>query len=211
MEHLTVIVQQLDEIEDEIQRVNQNCPEFREAAELVQSIPGMDRVAAAETVAEVGPTVKAFPSGSHLSSWTGVCPGNRESAGKNRSGKTTKGNPYFRATLNQSAWASSHTNGSAFQARYQRLSSKIGHRGAIIAVANALVHVIYNVLSYRRPYQDTGVCELAPGKAKRLVRHHQRRIKHLQPFPAAKTECKFARVLARLDRVDPSSNQPVDS
>jgi transposase len=211
MEHLAVMVEQLDEIEDEIQRVIQNCPEFREAAELVQTIPGFDRVAAAETVAEVGPTVKAFPSGSHLSSWTGVCPGNRESAGKNKSGKTTKGNPYFRATLNQSAWASSHTKGSSFQARYQRLSSKIGHRGAIIAVANALAHVIYNVLNYRRPYQDTEAYQLVPSKAKRLVRHHQRRIKYLQPFAAGKMECNFARVLSRLDRVGPACRNPETS
>ena len=98
----------------------------------------MNRVSSAEVTAEVGPDVEAFPNASHLSSWGGVCPGNYESAGKRAHSHTTKGKPHFRATLNQSAWASSHKKGSEFQQGYQRLSPKLQHKGAIIAVAHAL-------------------------------------------------------------------------
>jgi transposase len=127
-----------------------------------------------------------------------VCPGNHESAGKTRSGKTTKGNPYFRATLNQGAWASSHQNGSSFQARYHRLSPKIGHKGAVVAVAHGLVYAIYNVLTYRRPYQDVAAQETNEVNTQRLIRHHQRRVKHLQMFLSRKPKPDFCQVLSRI-------------
>jgi transposase len=191
--HLTAILDQIDELDEQIQKTIRSRPEFAEAAELIKTIPGMERVSAAETIAEVGPDVKAFPSAAHLSSWSGVCPGNHQSAGKSRTGKTSKGNPYFRATLNPSAWASSRQQESSFQARYQRLSDKIGHRGAVVAVAHALVYAIYNVLTYRRPYTDTLDQRPAEFKCKRLLRHHQRRVKYLQRFlkPKSPLDCSL--------------------
>ena len=138
LEHLAGIYQQVDDLEDAIAAHLREHPEMARSAKLLESIPGMNRVSSAEVTAEVGPDVEAFPNASHLSSWGGVCPGNYESAGKRAHSHTTNGNPCFRATLNQSAWASSHKKGSEFQQRYQRLSPKLQHKGAIIAVAHAL-------------------------------------------------------------------------
>jgi transposase len=200
MEHLATMLQHVDELDDQIRKHLETHPEFAQSAKLLESIPGMDRVSAAETVAEVGPDVEAFPSASHLSSWAGVCPGNRESAGKRGTAKTTKGNPYFRATLNQSAWASSHKNGSSFQSRYQRFSPKLEHKGAIIAVAHALVYAIYNVLKYQRPYQETPPTPPELNKFRRLLRHHQRRIKYLQRFLSATPKPDFSDILRRVNQ-----------
>ncbi len=198
LEHLAGIVQQVEELEQEIGRYIQARSEFARSAKLLESIPGFNQVSAAETVAEVGPDVKAFPSASHLSSWAGVCPGNHESAGKRTTSRTTKGNPYWRATLNQSAWASSHQTGSAFQARYRRFSPKLQHKGAIIAVAHALVYAVYNVLTYQRPYSERAAAEIGAAQAARLIRHHRRRISHLQAFLCPRPKPDLAHVLSRL-------------
>lgn len=199
LEHLAGIVQQVDELEQEIDRHLQAHPEFARSAELLESIPGFNRVSAAETVAEVGPDVKAFPSASHLSSWAGVCPGNYVSAGKRATSRTTKGNPYWRATLNQSAWASSHRTGSTFQARYRRFSPKLQHKGAIIVVAHALVYAVYNVLTYQRPYALLPAPETDSARAVRLIGHHQRRIHHLRSFLRPPCKPDWAYVLDRLE------------
>ena len=201
MEHLAALVQQLEELESQI-RGKLKAEGFEAAAQLLQTIPGIEQVSAAEIVAEVGPDVKAFPSPAHLSSWAGVCPGNEESAGKRHSTRTTKGNPYFRATLNQSAWASSRKKQSSFQARYERLSPRLHHKGAVIAVAHALVYAIYSVLHYQRPYK---AADLAAGpdqnKTRRLMRHHLRRLKQLQVWLPKAPKPDYTHTLKQLDHV----------
>ena len=199
MEHLAMMVKQLDELEAQIQ-ATLKANRFQTAWSLLQTIPGIKEVSAAEIVAEVGPDVEAFPSPAHLSSWAGVCPGNKESAGKRKSGKTTKGNPYLRATLNQSAWASSHKKGSRFQSKYDRLSPRIKHKGAIVGVAHALVYAIYNVLHYRRAY-EAPAAPAGPNKLKTqgLIRHHARRLKQLKAWLPKAPEADYRHVLSRLD------------
>jgi transposase len=201
MGHLAALVEQLEELERQIQAKLQE-EGFETPARLLQTIPGIDQVSAAEIVAEVGPDTEAFPSPAHLSSWAGVCPGNDESAGKRRSRRTTKGNPYLRATLNQSAWASSHKKQSSFQARYQKLSPRLSHKGAVIAVAHALVYAIYNVLHYQRPYQGMGAVQGPDqNKTKRLIRHHSRRLKQLQAWLPKAPNLDYTHTLSRLQQL----------
>lgn len=201
LEHLASLLHHIDELETEIAKYLEARPEFEQSAKLLQTIPGLDRVSAAETVAEVGPDVKAFPDAAHLSSWAGVCPGNNLSAGKQKRSGCTKGNPYFRAMLNQSAWASSRKKGSIFQARYRHLSPRLKHKGAIIGVAHALVYAIYGVLAYQRAYQEVPGSELSEKKLKRLIRHHQRRVKHLKTFLKAPEKTDLRRAIRRLETV----------
>jgi transposase len=201
MEHLAALVQQLEELEREIQ-AKLKAEGFETAAQLLQTIPGIEQVSAAEIVAEVGPDVKAFPSPALLSSWAGVCPGNEESAGKRHSTRTTKGNPYFRATLNQSAWASSHKKQSSFQARYDKLSPRLKHKGAVIAVAHALIYAIYSVLQYQRPYKAAGAAAGPDqNKTQRLIRHHSRRLKQLQAWLPKAPRPDYTHTLKQLEHV----------
>jgi transposase len=100
-----------------------------------------------------------FPTDAHLSSWAGMCPGNNESAGKKRSGKTTKGSRWLRQALVQAAWAASHKKNSYFQAHAQNLMRRRGRKRGLVAVAHSLLLVIYHLyhlLKDGTEYRDLG-------------------------------------------------------
>ena len=103
----------------EIQR---QLPPFAEAVRLWRTLPGIDEVAAAALLAEIGANMDQFPSARHLVSWAGLCPGNHESAGKRLSGKTRPGNPWLRGLMVRAAWAASHTKDTYLAAQYRRLA-----------------------------------------------------------------------------------------
>jgi transposase len=140
---LKELLTHLDEIEAAIARVSEEIvsqsqeesgPTVGEAVNLLQTIPGVGPPVAEIIVSEIGVDVSRFPSDGHLSSWAGMCPGNNESAGKRKSGKTTKGSPYLRAALTQAAWAASHTKFAYLSAQHRRLVSRRGKRKALVAV-----------------------------------------------------------------------------
>ncbi len=90
------------------QKIEERIRPLAQAVEIWNTIPGIDRVAAWSLVAEIGADMEQFPSAEHLSSWAGVCPGNNESAGKQKSGRTRRGSVWLRRVLCESAWAASH-------------------------------------------------------------------------------------------------------
>lgn len=151
----------------------------REAYDLLQTIPGIKQEAAANLLAEVGPDMKKFEDPGRLSSWGGVCPGNNESAGKHKSRHTTHGNPWFRATAMESAWAASRTKGTLFQAKYESLKPKVGHMRALMAVAHMLAHAIFWVLDRKEAYRPHARPELNQSQKQRVIRHHTRRLRRL--------------------------------
>ena len=97
-----------------------------------------------------------FPSASHLASWAGICPGNNESAGKRKSGKTPKGNRWLRRTLSEAAWGASRTKETYLSAQYQRLCPRRGKKRAIVAVAHSILKVCYHILNEKVRYVDLG-------------------------------------------------------
>lgn len=147
--------------------------------ELLQTIPGMQDEASTNVLAETGPDMKQFPNEGHLSSWGGVCPGDNESAGKNKSRHTTHGNPWFRTTLTESAWAASRTKGTVFEAKYESLKTKAGHKAALVAVAHLLAQTIYHVLTRGEAYRERRPQELNEVQRQRIIRHHVRRLRRL--------------------------------
>jgi transposase len=120
-------------------------------------VPGLRHTNAFSLLAEIGADMSQFPSAAHLASWAAVCPGNRESAGKQTSGRIRPGNPWLRRTLCEAAWAASRTKNSYFRALYQRLARVRGKNRALIAVAHSLLVTVYSFTMDGQPYQDLGL------------------------------------------------------
>jgi transposase len=159
------LLDRYDELERSIEKVNaeiarevESCrdPFVEEALKLLDSIPGIGEPVAQVIVSEIGVQMKQFASAQHLASWAGMCPGNNESAGKRKSGKTTKGSQYLRAALVQAAWAASRKKGSYLQAQYRRLVKRMSKNKALVAVGHSILVMIYHVLSRRQSYQELG-------------------------------------------------------
>ena len=130
-----------------------DAPEERNALALLQTIPGIDQAGAAMLLVEIGTTMALFAGSDHLASWTGLCPGNNESAGKRRRGKGRKGNSYVRRLLCEFAHAASKTK-STFRAKYEALKIRRGHKRAIMGCAHKMLRTIWAMLSHNTPYRD---------------------------------------------------------
>jgi transposase len=130
--------------------------EFDPAIELLCTIPGVQRRSAEVILAETGGDMSAFPTARHLASWAAMCPGNDESAGKRRSGKTRKGSKWLRAALCESAHAAARTRGSYLQAQYNRLRVRRGPTRAVVAVGHSILIAVWHILTTGEIYRDLG-------------------------------------------------------
>ncbi len=152
----------LDYLDQEIALFNARIEELvlpfvdKELEEKLDAAPGIDVTTIQNVVAEIGTDMNQFPTDAHISSWTGICPGNEESAGKRKRSKTTKGNRWLRRALTQAAWAATHTHDTYLQAQYHRLAGRRGKKRALVAVAHTLLVIIYHIIKYRVDYQDLG-------------------------------------------------------
>jgi transposase len=177
MRHMAFLAEEIDALDQEIAKTL-DSPDLSHSNQLLQTIPGVGTQAAAAMLAEGGPNMKQFPGASHFCSWSGVAPGNNESAGTRKRSPTLRGNPHMKTALVESAWSASRTNGSEFQDRYNRLKPRIGHKRAIMAVAHALALRAHEVLSTELPYRQARTAS-SQATVKRLIRHHSRRLQHL--------------------------------
>jgi transposase len=128
----------------------------RNTLALLQTIPGIDLIGAAMRLVEIGTDRDAFGSADRLASWVGVCPGNHESAGKRKSGRVPKGNPYVRRLLCEFAHAASRTT-SVFKSKFQSLVVRRGYQRAIIAIGHKILRTIFFMLKRREPYRDSAI------------------------------------------------------
>jgi transposase len=138
------------------ERIEEHMRPFAAAVETWNSLPGIDRITAWTMVAEMGADMSQFPTVAHAASWAGLCPGQEESAGKRKSGRTRRGNVWLRRALTQAAWGASMTKGSYFKAFYHRLAARKGKKRAIVAVAHALLSTGYMLLWTGRKFSDLG-------------------------------------------------------
>ncbi|MCX5971839.1 MAG: IS110 family transposase [Coprothermobacterota bacterium] len=157
---LADILEHLDYLENAVERTSREIEErmrpFAEALARLDTIKGISRRIAEIWVAEVGPEVSRFSTVAQLASWAGICPGNAESAGKHKSGKIRRGNPWLMKALVEAAHAAGHSKDSYLSAQYHRLSARRGKRRAIIAVAHSILVIAYCLLKRKDVYQDLG-------------------------------------------------------
>jgi transposase len=153
---------------------------FSREIELLDSIPGVDKRAAEMLLAEIGPDMSRFPSDAHLASWGGMCPGQRESAGKKHSAATRKGSKWLRGTLTECAKAVVRTKGTYLSARYQRIKSRRGHAKATVATGHKILTAAYHVLQRGVPYHELGEEFFYRRDTENTDRYRRRLIKQLE-------------------------------
>lgn len=149
------------EIADLDARIDQRIAPFAHLVELLDTIPGVDSRAAQTILAEIGPDMSIFPTAGHLASWAGMCPGQRDSAGKRGSGKTRKGSTWLRAALVQSARAATRTKGTYLREHYVQIRRRRGDARAVVAVGHEILIAAYRVLETGQPYLDPGPAVVA--------------------------------------------------
>ena len=154
LEHIIYLNKRIDEIDSIID--DSLSPDMQELVELLTEIPGVGENSAKTILSVIGTDMSRFPTASHLASWAGVCPGNNESAGKRRSGRTRKGNALLRTTLVLCAQGASRAKGSFFSSQYSRLMIRRGKNRAKMAVAHSLLIAIYYIIRDRVPFRDLG-------------------------------------------------------
>lgn len=154
LEHLDFLDKKIVKLDMEIA---QRLQPHKHILEQIDTVSGIGQRAAEEIIVEVGhDMVSRFPNAHHLASWAKVCPGNNESAGKQRTGKTGRGNPWLRSVLVEAAWAAVRVKGGYFSSFYHRLAGRRGNKRAIVAVAHSILVTIYSMLKNNTIYQDLG-------------------------------------------------------
>lgn len=138
------------------QRIEGACAPFATQVEALCSIPGVASRTAEVLIAEIGVDMTVFPTEGHLASWAGMCPGQRESAGKRGSAKTRKGSKWLRAGLIEAARRAARLKGTYLHERYLQVCRRRGDKKAIVAVAHEILLAAYRILSTGEPYLDPG-------------------------------------------------------
>lgn len=153
LDQVAAIERAIDAIDTE---VGERLEPFRKATELLVTMPGIGDVVAQSIVSEIGADMGRFPSASHLVSWAALCPGNDESAGKQRSRRTRKGPVWIKTMLVQAAWAAVRVKDSYLNALFHRIKRRGGAKKAIVAVASSMLRAAYYMLRDATPYRDLG-------------------------------------------------------
>ncbi len=180
---LTMQLRRLEAIEADIAaldlRIDERLEPYRAPHTLLMQIPGVDWVVAAVLIAEIGVDMSVFVSVYHLAAWAGVCPGNHESAGRQRSGRARKGNVHLRAILVGAAMSATRTKGSYLKDKFHRLKARRGGLRAALAIAHKILVSAYHMLANNLPYRDLGEAYLDQISQTRTVANLKRRLERL--------------------------------
>lgn len=178
---LAEIMAHIEELEARMTRFEhallQGLTMWRPQLVLLQTIPGIDLMGAAMLLVEISADMDSFGSAEKLASWVGICPGNNESAGKRKSGKTRKGNAWVRRLLCEFAQAAARSR-CALKDKFAALSIRKGHKKSIVALAHKMLRIIFAMLKNNTPYRDKvvdyealSVQRNAPRWIKMLIKH----------------------------------------
>jgi transposase len=181
---LRQLLDQYDFLEKEIARTSERVgavapPSFQKAVQQLDEVAGVAERGARALLAETGTDMSRFPSHKHFASWAGRCPGNRESAGKRKSGKTPAGNRHLDAVLTEIAHAAVHKKDSYFKSQYHRLAGRRGKKRALGAVKHSLLVTVYFMLRDNKPYKDLGADHFDKLNPQQQIRYHVRKLNEL--------------------------------
>jgi transposase len=193
--HQLAMIEVLDtSIEGLSREIEERMLPFQWALELLTTIRGVGQRTAEVIIAEIGVDMERFPTSRHLASWAGMCPGNHESAGKRKSGRTRKGNVWLRTALVEAAQAAGRCKGSKegyLSAQYRRVARRGGSNKAAVAVGHSILVIAYEMLKHHTTYNDLGANYFderdRQAKERRLI-HSLERLGYkvsLEPLPSA--------------------------
>jgi transposase len=154
-------------------------PFEKDLVERLDTIPGVDHQAAVGLIAEVGTDMGRFGDAGRLCSWAGMCPGNRQSAGKRKGGRCPDANRWLRSLLCQTAWAAGHTRATYFTAQYHRLARRRGKKRATMAVGHSQLEIAYHIIRDGGVYRDLGPQHFDTPHAQRHADHLVKRLERL--------------------------------
>jgi transposase len=138
-------------------RIEQVLAPFRDHLTRLDTIPGVSTRVAEVIIAETGGDMSRFPTPAHLASWAGVCPGNHESGGRRKSGRTTKGNRWLRDALGTAALAAARSKHTYLGAQYARLVRRLGSKQkALVALQHSILVSAWHMLTANTDYRDPG-------------------------------------------------------
>ena len=143
-------------VEGKAQAPEQERLTWKDAIELLDTIPGINQRAAEGILTEIETDMACFTNAHHLASWAGICPGSNESAGKRLSSHIRKGSPWLRTLLVETAHAAAHSKNTYLSAQYRRLAARCGAKKAAVAVGHTILIIIYYVLREREGYRELG-------------------------------------------------------
>ncbi len=161
------------------ERIEECMAPFVAHREAMSEVTGIGQEVATVVISEMGVDMSPWPTDRHAASWAALCPGHNESAGKRKSSRTRKANPWLRAALLQAAWAASRKKGTHLSAQFHRIKARHGPKKAAVAVAHSLLVIIYHMLNDGTEYQELGGHYFDEKDKQRLERRLIRRLEGL--------------------------------
>ena len=192
LEQLQFLEQKIGDLDQETARL---LRQHQDAVERLAEVPGLGVDSATQIIAEVGPTAATFPSGKHLSSWVGACPGHEESEGVNYSHRSPQGNRHMRRLLNQAANAAVKVKGTIFEIVYRRSVPRLGHNQVIGAIAHRQCRLIWLILHQGVRYEEHGPAVTKQSWQARTARM----IRQLRKLGYPKSNYQIRKPLTRLE------------
>ena len=176
LDHLSYLHESITDID---RLIEDKMQPYQSQVDLLRTIPGIKTIAARQAFVEMGGDINVFPSEDHFSSWIGICPGNNESAGKQRRSKTLKGNRWLCSLLVEAACAVGQSKGTYPSVFYHRIARRRGNPRAAMATGHYLAKCIYRVLQDGKPYKDHGTIRLNESQNEFLKKQLLHRLKNL--------------------------------
>lgn len=176
MQHIQFLEGQIAEIEE---RITECLRPYQEVYDCLMSIPFFDQAATVGFMAEMGVDMAPFPSAGHVASWAGMCPGNYESAGKRKSGKSRDGNKYLQRLAVEVAWAGVRRKDSYLRTKFQRLAYRRGKKKAIYAIAHSIIKMVYHIVKERVLYLEPEVKPPTERQKQKLLHKHLKALERL--------------------------------